>query len=150
MTANNEAIKPAQIDAPQIGLRSIRDIISDLSKPVNPQRLKVRVEQRRNKRDNTTTKVELTYLPWYQAVRILDHYAPGWSYEVRNVQAIGANCVVTVRISIPCAEGVVYREATGIESLDVASFGDPVSNASSMALRRAAAHFGLALNLYDK
>jgi hypothetical protein len=148
MTNNSEQIKAAitQDD----GLRSIRDIIADLSKPVNSQRLKVRVEERRNKRTNEVTKIELKYLPWYQAIRYLDNYAPGWSYEVRNVQAIGANCVVTVRISIPCLEGVVYREATGIEPLDVKGYGDPVSNASSMALRRAAAHFGLCLNLYDK
>jgi hypothetical protein len=93
MSSNNTPqIQPAPAPEPT-PLRSIRDIISDLSKPVNPQRLKVRVEQRRNKRDNTTTKVELTYLPWYQAVRILDNYAPGWRYEIRSGSQIGANLV---------------------------------------------------------
>jgi len=121
-------------------LRSIREIISDLSKPVSAQRLKTRKQGGK----------DITYLPWYQAVRYLDYYAPGWSYEVRSVNQIGERCVVTVRISIPCAEGLVYREATGQEALDCGSYGDPSSNAESMALRRAAAKFGLALSLYDK
>jgi hypothetical protein len=121
-------------------LRSISVIIADLSKPVNPQRLKTRTQGGK----------QLTYLPWYQAVRYLDRYAPGWSYEVRSVSQIGERCVVTVRISIPCTEGLVYREATGQEELSCGSYGDPSSNAESMALRRAAAKFGLCLGLYDK
>jgi hypothetical protein len=79
-------------------LRSIKDIISDLSKPVNPQRLKQRTQGGRT----------LDNLPWYQAVRYLDNYAPGWSYEVRSVNQIGDNLVMTVRIVIPCLEGEVY------------------------------------------
>jgi hypothetical protein len=49
-----------------------------------------------------------------------------------------------------CLEGIIYREATGQEEGDCGSYGDPSSNAESMALRRAAAKFGLALYLYDK
>ena len=130
----NEAISEA---AP---LRSINAIIADLSKPVNPQRLKTRTQGGK----------DLIYLPWYQAVRYLDRYAPGWSYEVRSIVTVGNAVAVTVRISIPCVEGLVYREATGYEPLEVKGWGDPTSNAESMALRRAAAKFGLCLNLYDK
>ena len=72
------------------------------------------------------------------------------SHKVRSIQQVGAHCVVTVRISIPCLEGTVMREATGIEPLDVKGYGDPSSNAESMALRRAAAKFGLGLYLYEK
>jgi len=128
-------------DAP--GLRSIREIITDLSKPVESRRLKQR-------RASNKSNEMLSYLPWYQAVRYLDHFAPGWSYEVRSVTQIGDAVAVTVRIKIPCTEGMVYREATGYEPLEVKGYGDPVSNASSMALRRAAAHFGLCLYLYEK
>lgn len=53
--------------------RSIKDIIADLSKPVNPQRLKHRQQGGR----------EIPYIPWYQAVRYLDNYAPGWRCEIR-------------------------------------------------------------------
>ena len=48
-------------------LRSIEDLIADLSRPVNPRRLKTRKQGGK----------EITYLPWYQAVKYLDHYAPG-------------------------------------------------------------------------
>jgi len=121
-------------------LPSIQDIIADLSQPVNPKRLKTRKQGGK----------QITYLPWYQAVRYLDHYAPGWSYEVRAVTAVGDAIAITVRILIPCAEGLVWREATGYEPLNVKGYGDPTSNAESMALRRAAAKFGLCLYLYGK
>ena len=129
----------AQINAP---LRSIRDIIADLKKPVNPQRLKKRKAS--NKSDEM-----LTYLPWHQCVKYLDHYANGWTYEVRSITTVGNAVALTVRLTIPCIEGLIYREATGYEPLDVKGYGDPTSNAESMALRRAAAKFGLALYLYD-
>jgi Rad52/22 family double-strand break repair protein len=120
--------------------RSIQDIIADLSQPVNPKRLKTRMQGGK----------QITYLPWYQAVKYLDHFASGWSYEVRSVTTVGDAVAITVRISIPCIEGIVWREATGIEPLKVKGYGDPTSNAESMALRRAAAKFGLCLNLYGK
>jgi hypothetical protein len=120
--------------------RSIKDIIADLSKPVNPQRLKQRQQGGR----------EITYIPWYQAVRYLDNYAPGWRCEVRSVTQIGENLVMTVRITIPCSEGEVYREASALEPLKGSGYGDAATNAESAALRRAAAKFGLCLGLYDK
>jgi len=87
-------------------LHSIRDIIADLSRPVNPQRLKQR-------RASNKSNEMLSYLPWYQAVRYLDYHAPGWTYEVRSVTQIGDAVAVTVRITIPAAEGLIFREATG-------------------------------------
>ena len=54
------------------------------------------------------------------------------------------------RLSIPTAEGIIYCEATGTNSLKDTAYGDASSNAESMAFRRAAAKFGLALYLYDK
>ena len=121
-------------------LRSIKDITSDLGRTVNPQRLKTRTQGGK----------QLSYLPWYQAVRYLDYHAPGWSYEVRSITTVGNAVAVVVRITIPCLEGLIYREATGYEPLEVKGYGDPTSNAESMALRRAAAKFSLALYLYDK
>jgi hypothetical protein len=66
------------------------------------------------------------------------------------VTAIGGRLILTVRITIQCAEGLVWREATGQEEEETNSYGDPSSNAESMALRRAASKFGLGLSLYDK
>jgi hypothetical protein len=121
-------------------LRSITDIIADLSKPVNPQRLCKRQQGRR----------ELTYIPWFQAIRYLDRYAPGWRYEIRSVAQVGDNLVMTVRITVPCAEGEVWREASALEPIKGTGYGDCAVNAESAALRRAAAKFGLCLGLYDK
>jgi hypothetical protein len=58
--------------------------------------------------------------------------------------------VDTARITIPCLEGAVWREATGTEDEELRGYGDPSSNAEAMALKRAAAKFGLGLYLYQK
>lgn len=121
-------------------MRSIRDIVKDLSKPVAKRHLRTRKQGGK----------ELTYISWYDAVKYLDHYAPGWTYEVRRIDPIGGKLILTIRLSIPCLEGVVFREATGQEEEETTSYGDSSSNAESMALRRAAAKFGLGLYLYEK
>ncbi len=122
------------------GLRSIREIIKDLSKPVAKRHLRTRKQGGK----------ELTYISWYDAVKYLDHYAPGWCYEVRSMSSAAGKLILTIRLSIPCLEGIVYREATGQEEEETSSYGDSSSNAESMALRRAAAKFGLGLYLYDQ
>ena len=135
---NGAELQP--VAEPTNGPRSIAAIIADLSRPVSPQRLKQRQQGGRI----------LDYLPWYQAVRYLDRYAPGWRYEIRSVNQVGNNLVMTVRISVPCAEGEVWREASALEPIKGTGFGDCAVNAESAALRRAAAKFGLCLGLYDK
>lgn len=121
-------------------LRSINEIVNDLHKPIHQRHLKTRRQGGK----------ELTYIAWYDAAKYLDLYAPGWSYEVRQVQQVAGKIVLTIRLTIPCAEGIVYREATGCEDEDTDSYGDPFSNSESMALRRAAAKFGLGQHLYQK
>lgn len=122
------------------GLRSIREIVKDLSKPVAKRHL-------RNRKQGGK---EVNYIAWHDAVKYLDHYAAGWCYEVRSIDSIGGKLILTVRLSIVCLEGIVYREATGQEDEDKENYGDPSSNAESMALRRAAAKFGLGLYLYGQ
>lgn len=125
-------------------LRSISDIIGDLSKPIKARHLKKKMRGGQ----------VLDFIPWYHAVKYLDLHAPGWSYEVRNtVWNSEGRLVLTVRLTLPCLEGLVYREATGTEEEPEEGermYGDPSSNAESMALRRAAAKFGLGLYLYNK
>lgn len=122
------------------GERNLHDILTDLRKPINDKHLK------QKKAGNSS----VTYIPWYNAIKYLDYYAPGWSYRIANVYHIGQNCVVVAEIAIPTAEGVVTRQATGVEDDDKSGYGDPASNAESMALRRAAAKFGLGLYLYER
>jgi len=137
MVNNSDQLQPV---ADESGQRSITQIVADLSKPVNPQRLAKRTQGGR----------ELTYIPWFQAVRYLDKYAPGWRFESRSVSQVGENLVMTVRITIVCAEGEVYREASALEPIKGTGFGDAATNCESAALRRAASKFGLCLGLYDK
>jgi hypothetical protein len=127
-------------EQPATALRSIREIVADLSKPIAQKHLK-------SKKQGGNT---ITFIPWYNAVKYLDHFAPGWSYSVKSIEHIKEQVVLVVEIAIPCAEGVVTRQATGNENDVTSSYGDPFSNAESMALRRAAAKYGLGLHLYDK
>jgi hypothetical protein len=131
MTATAEAIETP---------KTIKDIITALSKPIAERHLETR---RQGGKD-------LTYISWHNAIRYLDLNAPGWCYEIRNIHTDEKRIYVAVRITITAADGTFYREATGTEELNCSSYGDPSSNAESMALRRAAAKWGLGLYLYDK
>lgn len=137
-TAEQDA--KAHAKGPRDYARPIAEIIADLQTPLAPRHLKKR------KQGGT----ELTYIEWHTAVKYLDHLAPGWSYYVKSVQLVGSLVTVIASISIPCAEGVVTREATGCEEADAKGYGDAVSNAEAMALKRAAAKLGLGLYLYCK
>ncbi len=120
--------------------RPISDILTDLAQPI-PARLLAHRKQ---------GNAELSYLPWHRAVKMLDFYAPGWSGAVVSITTAGDRLIVVYRITIVAQEGSFSREATGQEKLDCGSYGDPSSNAESMAFRRAAAKFGLGLHLYEK
>ncbi|HJU55066.1 MAG TPA: hypothetical protein VJ715_10855, partial [Pyrinomonadaceae bacterium] len=62
-----------------MALRSIEEIIGDLSKPI-PRRLL---------KSKTVGGQKILFLPWHTAVKFLDLYAPGWSYEIRHLAGIG-------------------------------------------------------------
>lgn len=129
-----------QINETNLGLRSIREITKDLSKPIAQKHLRKRRQGGK----------EIIYLAWHDAVKYLDHYAPGWCYEIRSIDSVSGKLIMIVRLSIPSAEGIVYREATGQEDEDLETYGNSSSNSESMALRRAASKFGLGLYLYDQ
>jgi len=138
MTNTSDQLR--EVMAPVDGPRSIKDIITDLSKPLAQRHLKTR-------RQGGT---ELTYIEWHTAVKYLDHFASGWSYSVKSVALVGNLVTVIASISIPCLEGLITREATGCEEADSKGYGDAVSNAEAMALKRSASKFGLGLYLYQK
>jgi hypothetical protein len=102
-------------------------------------------------RDSKTGKTtHLWYVPWHQANKILSKYCPGWQWEIVSTQVAGERLILVGKLSIPTSTGWVSRSATGTEKLDCSSFGDPSSNAESMAFRRSAARFGLGLYLYQE
>jgi hypothetical protein len=148
------------------GAWPIEQIIAALSRPLPESLLNTK------KMGNS----KIAYLPWYEANRILDKYAPGWTWEIRQVTTTSDRLFLIGRLTIPTSSGPVYREATGTELLKEEktiwigepdnrrplkdefdrpmtepkelAYGDPSSNAESMAFRRAAAKFGLGLYLY--
>lgn len=126
--------------------RPIAAILSDLTKPI-PQRFIEQLE----KKDRRSGKVNhIPYIPWYSVAKLLDFYAPGWEGKINHITITGDRLILTYSITIHAEEGDFTRTATGQELLDCGTYGDPSSNAESMAFRRAAAKFGLGLDLYDK
>lgn len=91
----------------------------------------------------------IKYLPWYKAAEILNKVCV-WEWEIKSVTFQDSQLFMVGRLTIRADDGTVFREATGTSSLSETGYGDPSSNAESMAFRRAAAKFGLALHLYDK
>lgn len=122
------------------GQWALADIINALSRPLPASVLKTK----------RLGGQEISYISWHSAAKILDKYAIGWAWEVRSLTVAGELLVLVGRLTIPTADGPVYREATGTELLATTSYGDAASNAESSSFRRAAAKFGLGLYLYSK
>lgn len=137
-------IEPRQKRPPANFARPIADILEDLSRPL-PKRLLKQLEKHNRK---TGEVVYLDYIPWYTVARLLDLYAPGWEGRITEMRVVGDRLVLTYALTIHAAEGSFTRTATGNEEMDCGGYGDVSSNAESMAFRRAAAKFGLGLDLY--
>lgn len=118
--------------------RPINEIIADLSKPIPESLLRTRNQG----------GTDLTYIPWFNATRLLDLYAPGWTFKLEHKEMAG-KIVCHAWISIVAKELTVTRMASGNEDDKTSKYGDPWSNSESMALRRAAAKFGLGRYLYQ-
>ena len=137
----------AHVSSPhEVGQRTIKEIIADLSKPL-PDRLLSK---------KNVGGTDIKYISWHTAVKILDYRAPGWTWAITNLTHLNGRVGMTGRLTIPASDGhpdsptVVdyFRDASGTEEDDQDKYGDPVSNAESMCFRRAAAKFGLGLGLY--
>lgn len=129
-------------------LRSIFDIISDLSKMDSGDNRKKYVKSR--KQGNK----DVFYIPHYLVTKILDYYASGWTYRIDSIENIGGQLIMVVSIGIKCVEAgddvFIWRSASGNETEDDDAFGGATAKAESMAIRRAASKFGLGRNLYNE
>ena len=132
---------------------SLAQITEALSRPLPENYLKKLKE-----------KGNCSYIPWYKVNQILDKYCPGWTWEIKQTLLSEDRIFLIGRLTIPTRGGLQHREASGTESLKRTvwnkeeeileekelAYGDPSSNAESMAFRRCAAKFGLGLYLYEK
>jgi hypothetical protein len=105
---------------------------------------------------------KIEFISWHTACEILDKYAPGWCWEIKQMTTTSDRIFLIGRLSIPTADGIIYRESagtevlketitdkrTGEETIREIAYGDPSSNAESMSFRRCCAKFGLGLYLY--
>jgi hypothetical protein len=90
----------------------------------------------------------VAYLTWSTYIKLLEYYAPGFSWEIRT-QYLGDQTVVEGRLTIRAEERDFVREATGYEESAVDNYGNPANNAEASALRRCCAKFGLGLHLWE-
>jgi len=94
---------------------------------------------------------EIKYIPWHRAVLVLDKYAPGWQFRITNIQQVGDELIMAGSLAIPTSDcGVVTRESTGSEKVNISGYGETAANAESQCFRRCCARFGLGLYLYQR
>jgi hypothetical protein len=154
LKAQNESttsgiIKEALKD--QSGLRTLAEIIHDLSQPLPTRHLKKLMQG--GARGST-------YIPWPIAVKYLDFYAPGWENTLEVVNSEYGSTVITALI-VPTSDfGKVTRSDVGFEphvtnkgkeNEKLTGFGGSSPIAARQSLKRAAAlGYGLGRYLYEK
>ena len=125
-------------------LRPIAEIYADLKKDI-PARLI---------RQKDTGKFEADYVHHATMRDLLDHFAPGWEWtetpRLMDGKVYMTGALTIVGLDEEGCPTSCTREATGNEDSSVDSFGDPSSNASAQALRRAAMAHGLGRALWKK
>ena len=119
--------------------RPIADILANFEKPIPRSLIKTK----------RVGGKPIDYVPWPNYIKLLNFFCPGWSWDVRIVPCEGRTAIEG-RLTIRATEGDFSMMATGNEHDDTDAYGDPVSNAEAMALRRACAKFGLGLHLWEK
>jgi|GEM_PF-670017 len=147
-----QPLSPDNIQWYKKARRPIAEIKADLCKGIPAKYL-----------DRLDDKSKALYIPWYNAVSLLDRCTGGqWKFRILNMWTTPKRIFVVAEITIIAAEGSFTMAATGTELLErevwnkekqvmelkELAYGDPSSNSESMALRRAAAKFGLARYLY--
>jgi hypothetical protein len=92
----------------------------------------------------------ISYYPWYEASSIFNAVTGGkWDYKiVKQGHNDKGKYEMTVGVTVYAADGTFYREGTGSEDSTTDSYGDPQSNAESMAIRRAFTKFQFGIHLY--
>ena len=124
--------------------RPIKEILEDFAKPIDPSLIKQKPTYSRGQQSNY-----VDYLPWYEYIKLLVKYAPGYSWEV-DLQFTESKVIAKGKLVIRAKEGEFLYSEIGVEDLGSDGYGDSCYNASSSSLRRSCARAGLSLELWDK
>lgn len=103
-----DELNPTKLEWYKEPKRPIAEILADLSKPIPNKYLETRKQAGAN----------LTYIPWYNAVKLLDRCTGGhWEYQITHIHTTEERIFLIARITIHAAEGIFSREGTGTELL---------------------------------
>src|SRR3990167_3167523 len=94
--------------------------------------------------------MRLTYAPWsYVADRLNEVFGPNWSFESTvEPKMQNGEVIVGIRLMTPLGHQDAFGGHKYQPSNPNASYADALQSAMSKALRRAAARWGIALDLY--
>ena len=124
---------------------NLLDILTKLRESVDPRLLASKPVGRGSNRQ------EVDYIPWYDVCQLLDERTGGlWEWRIVDIQLNDSRIFIVGELKIFVDGQSLVRQASGTEELNCSSYGDPSSNAEAMALRRAAAKFGLGIDLWRK
>ena len=127
-----------------LAVRTLAEILESFRKPVPPQATKTKTLKGNN----------ITFIPWYNYIKMLDRYAPGFELDFKLSYAPTANggsqVLATATLTIHGTDGSITRSDVGCERSEMEKFTDPVSNARAQALRKVCASFMLGIDLWKK
>jgi len=94
--------------------------------------------------------MKLTYAPWsYVADRLNEVFGPNWSFEsIVEPKMQNGEVIVGIRLLTPLGHQDAFGGHRYQSNNPNASYADALQSAMSKALRRAAARWGVALDLY--
>lgn len=103
------------------------------------------------RRDKKIKGKECPYIQIWQYYELLDERCNPENWEIKlEITQTGSLTVAIASLTIIGEDRSITRMAVGNESDDLDSYGDPTSNASSQAIRRVCAMFGLSRDLWLK
>ncbi len=124
--------------------RPLTEILQDLVQPVPSEMLKQKPIYKRGRKTG-----EVSYVPWYNCIKLLMRYCPGYDFEVRT-QSFGDRIVVEGKLTIRAEEGDFVYESVGVADSEDRDDEDAVYEAEASALRRCLAKLGCGLEVWSQ
>lgn len=139
MEATTEPQQGAAPAYPAPRSKALADILADLRRPIPGKYI----------RQKNTGKFKADYVHHAVVRDLLDYYAPGWEWT-EKLFSVDGKVYVRGALTLHGSDHSQTREAIGNEDSELEGYGDPSSNSSAQALRRAAMAHGLGRHLWRK